>query len=237
MLDVWAYLKWKSEKNPSFSGLRYYLTLGTSILAVFGLFLLGASQMYFRIFPQGRVLLFTIYFAWLLLLIVGFGWMDVWERFRDPYQFLARYCAIIQTTFLVLILSSTITYAGRSITLYEFTLHHPSDSSWIHFFILTSLVLCVIYLTPIGRNRWITGLSGISALANIVLISAITVQFHDRWDTYGLAIWFLTLFLILGGVFPQLYWAQNPRKSKPAGPDSGGNYRSEERTEYVELHI
>lgn len=224
MLDVWAYLKWKSKKNPSFTGPRYYLTLGTSILGVFGLFLLGASQMYFRISSiQGRILVFSVFLGWLLLLIVGFGWMDVWERFRDRYQFLARYCAIVQTTFLVLILSSTITYARRSITLYEFALHYPSDSSWIHLFILASSILCVIYLTPLGRNRWIARLSCISAPANVVLIFAITAHFHDRWDTYGLAIWSLTVFLILAGVFPQLYWALNPRNSKPTGPDSSGN--------------
>jgi len=202
-------------KNPRFKGPRYYLVLAASVLGVFGLFLLGASQMYFRISSlQGRLLIFAVFLGWLLVLIVGFGWMEVWERFKDPYKFLARYCAAIQTLFLMLILNSTITDGGRSIALYELALHSPSNSYWIYCYIFASSILYVIYLTPIGRNRRLAKISGILAPSNVILISAIMLHFNDRWDTFGWAILILVLFLSCVGTFPQMYWAFNPGKGR-----------------------
>jgi hypothetical protein len=224
MLDVWTYLKWKSEKNPSFTGLRYYLTLGTSILGVFGLFLLGASQMYLRISSiQGRILVFSVFLGWLLLLISSFGWMEVWERYRDPYLFLAEYCAAIQIIFLTLVLNSTVVDRGKFVALYELAVSFSSDSPLIYYCLLTSVVLIVVYLTPIGRNLMVRRLTAVIPPVNVVLIFAIGIHFDTKWTEYGLGTMVLSVFLGLSGVFPQLYWALNPRNSKPTGPDSSGN--------------
>jgi len=220
MLDVWTYLRLKSEKSSTFHGPAYYLTLALSILGVFGLFLLGSSQMYLRISSlQGRILVSAVFPGWLLALIVGFGWMEVWERFKDPYQFLARYCAVIQTLFLMLTLNSIIAYGGRLVALYELVLFSPSDSIWIHLYITTSAILCLVYLTPIGRNRWVKRLSGIVPPLNIALLFANGIHFDNKWTPYGLGTMILSVMLSLLGLFPQLYWALNPRSKDSTKSD------------------
>lgn len=222
MLEVWGYYRWRRTQFPTLSGWLHYLMLGASLLGIFGLFMLGASQMYFRIStPSGRATLSSVYLGVLLFFLVGFGWMEVWERFTDRYQFLARYCACIQAGLLMLVLASTVTISGESVPLYELLVRTP-DSLWPRLYVLASIVLIAIYLTRADRSWWVAKLSGVSAPANLVMIFGILSSFEDRWDALGRGTMPLVLLLSFTAAFPQLYLALYRGKREQARSDLNG---------------
>ncbi len=212
---VWVYFRWRSATYPDFSGWRYSVMLGLAILGVIGVFMLGAVRMYLRESSlQGKVTIITIYLVILMIPTVGLGWTEVWKKFKDPYKFLAKYCAVIQAALLIMILSTSTVVSERSVTLFKLMLNYPAKYLDVILYIFIAFMLFGIYLTNIGINNRIMKFSGILALSNLIMCSAIMLHYEE--DVMGVALIMSSFFLSMIGMIPQLYWAFDSRKKRPS---------------------
>ena len=220
---VWVYFRWRSAADPDFSGLRYSAMLGLAILGVIGVFMLGAVRMYLRESSlQGKVAIITVYLVILMIPVVGLGWTEVWEKFKDPYQFLAKYCACIQAALLIMILSTSTVVSERSVTLFKLVLSYPAKYLDVSLYIFIALMLFGIYLSNVGIDSRIMKFSGILALSNLIICSSIMLHYDE--DVMGLAFILSSFFLSMIGMFPQLYWAFDSRKKSRVPFDSKFNH-------------
>lgn len=207
---VWLYFRWRSAVYLNFQGWKYSATLGLAVLGVIGVFMLGAIPMYLRLSDQGKIGMLSVYLSIFLLPVIGFGWTEIWERYKDPYQFLAKYCLGVQAIILTIILSTTIVGTVGSSTLFELILEHRSDFTIVKIYILISFLLFCIYMTPLGNNLWFRRLSALLALANFLLCFQIMIEFEE--DIIGVGLILTSFFLSASGLFPQLYWVFSSRK-------------------------
>ena len=187
--------------------------LGLVILAVVGVFMLGAVRMYLRESSlQGKVAIITVYLVIFMIPTVGLGWTEIWKKYKDPYQFLAKYCAGIQAALLIMILSTSTVVSERSVTLLKLVLNYPAYYLDVILYIFIAFVLFGIYLTNVGIDNRIKKFSGILVLSNLIMCSFIMLHYEE--DVMGVAFIMSSFFLSMIGMIPQLYWAFNSR-SKP----------------------
>lgn len=207
VLDNWVILRLKRARDRSFTKRKYLVALGVVTLWAFGAPLIAVTQMYIHApRPEDQAATFLIYLLPAILVLGGYGWIALSKYFKDPFLFLGRYCAMIQIMLLPLVLSTTIVVSGRSLTLFELTLTNPSDSLWIYLYMFSSIVLIVVYLTPVGRTLWGARFSAALAVTNVLVCVPLSGQIENLWDTVIPHAFRIALILMLTGLIPQFYW-------------------------------
>ncbi len=207
VLDNWIILRLKRARDQSFTKRQYLVTLWIVTLWAFGAPLLAVTQMYIHApSPEDQAGTFLIYLLPAILVLGGYGWIALSKYFKDPFLFLERYCAMIQVMLLPLILTTTISVSGRSITLFELAFIKPSDSLWIYLYMIGTIILIAVYLTPIGSSLWGARFSAVLAVVNVLFCVPLSLQIENLWNTVIPNVFRIALILMLTGLIPQFYW-------------------------------
>lgn len=209
---VWIYFRWRSAAYPDFKGRKYSVTLGLAELGVIGVFMLGAIPMYLQESHQGKIVILSVYLAIFLLPVMGFGWTEIWKRFKDPHRFLAKYCLGFQVVLLILVLFTPIAGPDGNILLLKLAMLHPFNYISFYFYLLISIILFGIYLLNAGRSNWVTKLSGALVIVNFIVYFSIDLYVENKMSPIGVGFFIMTTFLGLIGMIPQIFWAFNSWK-------------------------
>jgi len=197
VLDVRSYLsvRRRSDTSSIYSGRLYWLTFGGVILWAIMINLFGMIYLSLKMSDPFTVL--ACYIGLSTIPLVGFSWMWLIKKFKDPFSFFSRYlsCNIIMSLMLLLAIPAHI--SRRHVPLLELIFKYPSKYFAILIHIIVAMTLIVLYSIRIGRSRWGARLSGILVLANFILYLYIFGWKLGKLDTLGWSIALISFFTIL----------------------------------------
>ncbi|MCW4020789.1 MAG: hypothetical protein NWF14_06150 [Candidatus Bathyarchaeota archaeon] len=205
VLGARSYLGPRRNRDPSstFHGSAYYVTIGGIILWAVGIWTLGIIHVSNFAFNP---IVVSVHIGLLILPLVGFGWMWIVKKFKNPLLFFSRYLSAITFVSLLLLLATPTIVAGSDVSLAELVFAYPSDYVVVYVYISVAVVLIGLYSTE-GSSRWSARVSGILALTNIMLFPYIMGWKLNGMDTLGISYTVFSYCFLLSSAIPQFYWA------------------------------
>jgi len=184
VLETHSYFKRRRERDPSRSrGRSYRFDLFGVVLWAIGIYILGI--IHFALQTSEWLIDISVFAGSPLFPLLGFGWMWVIEKFKDPFKFLARYISVLMIVSASLFLAVTTIVSGRRATLLELAVSSPLNYREVYLYMLIAVTLIVLYSTRGGRSRWGARSSGILAFINIILFFYILGWKLDDIDMLG----------------------------------------------------
>ena len=205
VLDARSYLGLRRDRDSSsiFHGSLYYVTLGGIILWAVGIWILGIIHVSNFAFNP---IVVSAHIGLLIFPLVGFGWMLIMKKFKNPLLFLSRYLSALTLVSLLLLLATPTIVAGSNVSLAELVLSHPPNYVVVYVYILVAVVLIGLYSTK-GSSKWGARISGLLALTNIVLYPYIMGSKLNGMDAFGISHFVFSYCFLLSSGIPQFCWA------------------------------
>ncbi len=206
ILDVQTYMRIKRERAPSsrFNRSMYRTATWGVIVWAIGVYIMGIIHISDKTFDP---IVISGHMGFLLLFLVGFGWMWIIKKFKNPFQFFARYLSVITIVSLLLFLNIPSFISGKKVILIEIAINYPSNYFVVHLYLFIAIILVGLYLSKLGRSRLGAILSGVFALTNLILYCYIVGWKLGELDKLEQSLFLFSFIFHLTAIIPQSYWA------------------------------
>jgi hypothetical protein len=143
------------------------------------------------------------YWSSFVLVIIGFGWVPL-RGMIDDERLYSAWTTMTNIIILILVFGTPIPYEGKEIRLFEYYLYDISNQTYMHFFIINTLLLIINNLYLYHRNFLFTQFSLVQSFLNIILTFMLGFSIERILGYFGIFFISVAILLTIAVMLPEI---------------------------------